>query len=251
MTHDAAHWDERYAAEPAPGPNQVSESGHLAGAPDPALVEAVGDLPPGRALDVATGLGRHARWLAARGWAVTAVDFSTVGIARARALEPEPEIAPNGATARHPRRKAAPLRATDAAQRISWVVADVRDWDPPESAHDQVGHEQSRHEQGPHEQSRPEQSQPDLSGYDLSGYDLVLCAFVRLDLETFARLRTWLAPHGRLVVVTHAPGSDDGPRNPAYRYDQTQLRAAAHGLVVERLTEQRGRLTLVARRPQP
>jgi SAM-dependent methyltransferase len=29
---------------------------------------------PGRALDLACGSGRHARWLAARGWDVTAVD---------------------------------------------------------------------------------------------------------------------------------------------------------------------------------
>lgn len=31
-------------------------------------------LPPGRALDLACGAGRHARWLAGRGWEVVAVD---------------------------------------------------------------------------------------------------------------------------------------------------------------------------------
>ena len=31
-------------------------------------------LPPGRALDLACGAGRHARWLRARGWDVVAID---------------------------------------------------------------------------------------------------------------------------------------------------------------------------------
>jgi 2-polyprenyl-3-methyl-5-hydroxy-6-metoxy-1,4-benzoquinol methylase len=33
-------------------------------------------VPPGRALDLACGAGRHARWLAAHGWDVTAVDIA-------------------------------------------------------------------------------------------------------------------------------------------------------------------------------
>ncbi len=41
---------------------------------------------PGRALDLAAGEGRNAVWLAERGWAVTATDFSPVGLAKARAL---------------------------------------------------------------------------------------------------------------------------------------------------------------------
>ena len=39
-------------------------------------------LPPGRAVDLAAGEGRHALWLAGRGWRVTAVDFSGVGLDR-------------------------------------------------------------------------------------------------------------------------------------------------------------------------
>ena len=47
-------------------------------------------LPPGgRALDLACGEGRNAIWLATRGWTVTAVDFSTVAIERARRLAAE------------------------------------------------------------------------------------------------------------------------------------------------------------------
>lgn len=40
--------------------------------------QLTGDLPAGRALDVAAGEGRNALWLAGRGWQVTAVDFSAV-----------------------------------------------------------------------------------------------------------------------------------------------------------------------------
>lgn len=42
--------------------------------------------PRGRALDLGCGEGRNAIWLAARGWSVTAVDFSDVAIERARRL---------------------------------------------------------------------------------------------------------------------------------------------------------------------
>ena len=43
-------------------------------------------LAPGRAVDVAAGEGRNAVWLARRGWSVTAVDFSQVGLDKGRAL---------------------------------------------------------------------------------------------------------------------------------------------------------------------
>ena len=71
---DANAWDERYAATElvwSAGPNQFVE-------------HEVADLPPGRALDLACGEGRNARWLADRGWQVTAVDFSPVAIGKAR-----------------------------------------------------------------------------------------------------------------------------------------------------------------------
>jgi SAM-dependent methyltransferase len=58
-------------------------------ATDPArfVVSAAGFLPDGgRALDVAGGTGRHAVWLAARGFAVTLVDASEVALAKANTL---------------------------------------------------------------------------------------------------------------------------------------------------------------------
>jgi SAM-dependent methyltransferase len=201
--HDAAHWDERYAAEPD---RQLE--------PDPVVVEVLADLAahlaPGRALDLACGLGRHAVWLADHGWAVTAVDYSAVGIARARI----------DATARHGRRRVASMREESTRTPVSWVVSDVRTWQPASE-----------------------------SGAGSAAYDLVLCAYVHLDPPDFARISDWLAPGGRLVVVGHAPEAGEGPRNPAYRYDEQQLRGAAQGLTVERLDQRAARLTLVARRP--
>ena len=74
---DARAWDERYAASElvwSARPNQFVEA-ELAG------------LIPGRALDLASGEGRNALWLADRGWEVTAVDFSLVGLDKGRSLQ--------------------------------------------------------------------------------------------------------------------------------------------------------------------
>ncbi len=73
---DARAWDERYAASElvwSATPNQF-------------VAAELADLAPGRALDLAAGEGRNALWLAERGWDVTAVDFSLVGLDKGRAL---------------------------------------------------------------------------------------------------------------------------------------------------------------------
>ena len=44
------------------------------------LTGALSGLPPGRALDLACGSGRHAIWLRDRGWQVTAVDLAIESI---------------------------------------------------------------------------------------------------------------------------------------------------------------------------
>ena len=72
---DRRQWDERYAAKEQ---TFVREPNRL-------VVEEIGDAPPGRGLDVATGEGRHAVWLASLGWQVVAVDFSEAGVRRAKA----------------------------------------------------------------------------------------------------------------------------------------------------------------------
>ena len=42
--------------------------------PSPLVTSFAAALAPGRALDLACGAGRHARWLAGRGWEVVAID---------------------------------------------------------------------------------------------------------------------------------------------------------------------------------
>jgi SAM-dependent methyltransferase len=91
---DTSMWDERYAASDlvwSAEPNLFL----------PPLVEGV---EPGTALDIACGEGRNAIWLARRGWEVTAVDFSAVGIDKARRLGQDVDV--------------------------DWVVADATEYDP-------------------------------------------------------------------------------------------------------------------------
>jgi SAM-dependent methyltransferase len=73
---DARAWDERYGHE---GLLWTAE-------PNRFLVAEVSGLSPGRALDVACGEGRNAVWLAEQGWTVTGVDFSPIGLDKARRL---------------------------------------------------------------------------------------------------------------------------------------------------------------------
>jgi len=53
-------------------------------APNEFLVRIAGDLPSGRALDVAMGQGRNTIYLARAGWDVTGFDLSTEGLASTR-----------------------------------------------------------------------------------------------------------------------------------------------------------------------
>lgn len=87
----AEDWDRRYAeqAQWSAGPNEL-------------VAELLAGLRPGVAVDLAAGEGRHALWLADRGWRVTAVDFSAAGLDRGR--------------------------ARPGADRVDWVTADVRTW---------------------------------------------------------------------------------------------------------------------------
>jgi SAM-dependent methyltransferase len=97
----AANWDERYAAQ-----RQWSAE------PNALVAELLADVPPGDAVDLAAGEGRHALWLAGRGWRVTAVDFSAVGLDRGR--------------------------AQPGADRVTWIADDVRFWSAPPASLDLV-----------------------------------------------------------------------------------------------------------------
>lgn len=57
--------------------------------PSPFLVKNVDKLPKGLALDIASGEGRHAVYLAKKGFQVEAVDISSVGLRKAQKLAAE------------------------------------------------------------------------------------------------------------------------------------------------------------------
>ncbi|MGH3249206.1 MAG: class I SAM-dependent methyltransferase [Trebonia sp.] len=103
-TTERAGWDERYS-----GPDLVWGAG-----PNRFVAEEVLPLPAGRAVDLGTGEGRNAIWLAERGWQVTAVDFSAAGLDRARRL------------------------AADRGAKVDWVQADLLEYQPAADAYDLV-----------------------------------------------------------------------------------------------------------------
>ena len=104
---DAQQWNERYAGEE---PLFTADPARFLG-------QEVAEMPPGRALDLGCGEGRNALWLAERGWHVTGVDFSDVGLAKARRLAASRGI---------------PL------DRLELELADLAGYDPPPEAFDLV-----------------------------------------------------------------------------------------------------------------
>lgn len=102
MSPQGGAWDERFARD-----------GWRAD-PDSFLVELAGALPAGRGLDLGSGPGRNSLWLAARGWDMTLVDASEVGL----------------------------RQAEEGAKRLGVAVrtvhADLFSWRPEESAFDLV-----------------------------------------------------------------------------------------------------------------
>lgn len=104
MLMDREGWNQRYA-----GSDLVWSA-----AANRFLMDEVAALRPGRALDLGTGEGRNAIWLAKLGWRVTAVDFSDVGLQKARQI------------------------ARGAGADIDWVEADLRTYAPEPGAFDLV-----------------------------------------------------------------------------------------------------------------
>ncbi len=171
----AADWDARYA-----------EQQQWSAEPNALVAELLEDLPPGAAVDLAAGEGRHALWLAGLGWRVTAVDFSATGLARGR--------------------------SRPGADRVTWVTADVLEWDAPPGS-----------------------------------LDLVLVAYLHLpEAETTALLRRavgWLRPGGRLLVLGHDADNVvrgvGGPQDPAILHSVRRLAPVAELLDVDRLEQVR------------
>jgi SAM-dependent methyltransferase len=86
--HEHEHGEERFGAagQAAEWDARYSERDGLmwSGRPNGRLVAEVADLTPGRALDVGSGEGADAIWLARRGWTVTAIEISELAVCRAR-----------------------------------------------------------------------------------------------------------------------------------------------------------------------
>lgn len=101
---DRVKWNAKYAAISSPMVTPL----------DPWLAELVQHRPPGRALDVACGLGSIAIGLAQRGWAVTGVDISSVGLAQARQSAEQQGVS------------------------VDWVCADLETYSPGESCFDLI-----------------------------------------------------------------------------------------------------------------
>ena len=84
---------------------------HLEREPQPAAGGRGRRARAGRALDIGSGEGADAIWLAGRGWSVTGLDFSRVALDRA---------------AEH-----AAAAGAGVAARTTWRQADLRGWSPP------------------------------------------------------------------------------------------------------------------------
>lgn len=93
--HEKTLWNKKYSA-----------GSHGAREPEPFLLTAFAEFlaarPPGTALDVAGGAGRHALWLARRGWRVKLIDISEAGVALARENAAKAFTSPAGVAAPKP-----------------------------------------------------------------------------------------------------------------------------------------------------
>jgi SAM-dependent methyltransferase len=170
---NSQEWDQRYATTDlvwGAGPNRF-------------LVAEVEGLPPGRALDLGCGEGRNAIWLAQRGWQVSGVDFSEAGLDKARHL------------------------AVERGVEVTWVRADLLDYQP-----------------------------------DHGAFDLVIVMYIQLPAAQLAdvmkRASTALAPGGTLLVVGHdllnLSESHGGPQNPEVLFTPADIERDLPGLGIER-----------------
>lgn len=107
VTDDRARWNEKYSTD---------EEFELPDDPIPELGRRVDALPSGRALDVATGTGRNARFLASEGYDVDAVDVSDEALDRA----------------------ARAARDDGVDERVTWIRSDVADFEFETSAYDVI-----------------------------------------------------------------------------------------------------------------
>jgi SAM-dependent methyltransferase len=108
-TFDRSFWEARWSAVLREHGDRVAHR-----PPNAHLSAAAGNLRAGLALDAGCGHGSDTLWLAARGWRVTAVDFSATALAHGRST--------------------AEAVGAEVAERIDWVEGDLATW-TPEAGH--------------------------------------------------------------------------------------------------------------------
>jgi 2-polyprenyl-3-methyl-5-hydroxy-6-metoxy-1,4-benzoquinol methylase len=113
MSMDRDSWEERWSRALREHGDRIATM-----PPSPRLTDVVTGLPAGRALDAGCGHGAETLWLAARGWTVTAVDFSATALAHARST--------------------AETLGADIAARVDWVEGDLAAWSPQQAGFDLV-----------------------------------------------------------------------------------------------------------------
>ncbi len=104
-TYDRSFWEERWSEVLREHGDRVADR-----PPNAQLIAEAARLRPGLALDAGCGHGSDTLWLAAHGWRVTAVDFSTAALTYARST--------------------AESMGADVAERIDWVEGDLSTWTP-------------------------------------------------------------------------------------------------------------------------
>jgi len=80
---DSSGWDKRYSTKDLVWTGRANQF----------VEEHLASLEPGSAIDLGAGEGRNSVWLATRGWDVTAVDFSQVGLDKALQLAADNGVA--------------------------------------------------------------------------------------------------------------------------------------------------------------
>ncbi|HTV17863.1 MAG TPA: class I SAM-dependent methyltransferase [Polyangiaceae bacterium] len=112
-TYDQAFWEQLWAKTLRDHPDKVASR-----PPNALLMAEAASLEPGRALDAGCGHGAETLWLAARGWQVTAVDFSTAALDKGRSM--------------------AESAGADIAARIEWLEGDLATWTAEPGRYDLV-----------------------------------------------------------------------------------------------------------------
>lgn len=169
-------WNERY-----------EEKGSVWGAePNQFVAERLGGIEPCRVLDLGSGQGRNAIWLARQGHAVTAIDVSDVATRQAAEL------------------------AARAGVDVTFVAADLEEWEPEEAA-----------------------------------FDLVLLAYMQAPASIrkalHAKAGRALVPGGRVFLIAHHKDNlDGGVGGPPVRemlFDEAEVAADFAGFAVDENTK--------------